>query len=373
MPERRLRALLFAAGLAVASASALHAAKIDWDALEKKAQQYTGKSGNSSSGSNSTQAGDSKSVNLSLPSTPTGRFIDTSPKLLSEQDTRHITVHLKLANRHFLKKNYSKAIDELELVFERQPDHGGGRFMRAVIAARKKDLMTAWQNILVAKEKDAENEKIKSFISKLETRMPQPEKFIGVPGIYRPTPVSVGEKACDIIERFLKEPVSQNLVSLSSEDYQGSDNSAIFPIKMTFSSPVDADAAINIFKVASGETVEKSDDGKDTKVLAVKVKIEKLPLKNPNVKPISSYIEFVKNVAEETDVAISDSVERDKENKILEVTYEIAARDFASLNNFLRKVSPYSHYLRVLELKLAYITGSEEIIWKGKIRVEYQL
>jgi hypothetical protein len=370
MPERASRAFMLAAIFAAASVSSIEAAKIDWDALEKKAQQYTGQS---SSGGKSGDQGSEGSVNLSLPSTPTGRFIDTSPKLLSEQDTRHITVHMKLANRHFMKKNYTKAIDELELVFERQADHGGGRFMRAVIAARKGDYMTAWQNILVAREKDPDSAKIKSFIEKLSTKMPQPEKFVGVPGIYRPTPVSVGEKSCDIIERFLKEPVSQNLVSFSTEEFQGSDNNATFLIKMKFSNPPESQSILNVFKNASGNAAERTDDGKDGKSLDAKIIIDGLPLKNPEVKTLSSYVEFVKNTAEETDIAISDSIEKDKENKVLEVTYEIAARDFASLNTFLRKVSPYSHYLRVIEMKLAFITGSEQVIWKGKIKVEYQL
>lgn len=372
MSEMSHRALFLAALLAAASASAVEGAKIDWDALEKKAQQYTGKS-TGSSGGNSGNQGGKDSVNLTIPAAPTGRFIDTTPKLLSEKDIRHITVHMKLANRHFLKKNYPKAIDELELVFERQPDHGGGRFMRAVIAARKRDHMTAWQNILVAQEKDPENDKIKSFITKLTSVSPKPEKFIGVPGIYRPTPVSACEKACDIIERFLKEPISQNLVSFTTEEYQGSDNDLQFIVKMNFSSPVDANSVMNVFKAASGNPAQRIDDGKDGKKISLKINIDGLPLKNPEVKTLSSYIEFVRNVAEETDVAISDSIERDKENKILEIVYEIAARDVSSLNNFLRKVSPYSHYLRINELKLAYITGSEQIIWKGKIKVEYQL
>jgi hypothetical protein len=203
--------------------------------------------------------------------------------------------------------------------------------------------------------------------------MPQPEKFVGVPGIYRPTPVSVGEKSCDIIERFLKEPVSQNLVSFSTEEFQGSDNNATFLIKMKFSNPPESQSILNVFKNASGNAAERTDDGKDGKSLDAKIIIDGLPLKNPEVKTLSSYVEFVKNTAEETDIAISDSIEKDKENKVLEVTYEIAARDFASLNTFLRKVSPYSHYLRVIEMKLAFITGSEQVIWKGKIKVEYQL
>ena len=369
-PEGKTILVALAAFLAGNLCQPLLAAKIDWDELEKKAAQYTGKSGNNPSGS---KQQNKPSVNLELPKTPTGRFIDTSPKLLSEQDARHITVHMKLANRNFMKKNYSKAIEELELVFERQPDHGGGRFMRAVIAARKRDHMTAWQNILVAEEKEPESEKIKSFIKKLSSVVPKPEKFVGVPGIYRPTPVSVGEKSCDVIERFLKEPVSQNLVGFTTEEFAGSDNNGEFHLMMNFSNPAEADRIIEVFKRATGEAVTRTDDNKDGKRLSLKLLLGGLPIGNPATKTLSSYLEFVKNVAEETDIAISNSIERDKENKVLEVTYEIAARDFTSLNNFLRKVSAYSHYLRVLELKLAYITGSETIIWKGKIKVEYQL
>lgn len=346
------------------------AADIDWDALEKKAQQYTDEN---SGGSSNTISKIKDSVNVSVPSQPTGRVIDNSTRIFSEQDTRHITVHMKLANRNFLRKKYEKAIEELELVFEREPDNAGGRFMRAVIAARKKDHMTAWQNILVAKEKDPENAKIKSFITKLTSVMPQPEKFIGVPGIYRPTPVSACEKAADVIEKFLKEPLSQNLISFSTDEFSEKGNGSAISISMVFSAPPDAEQILALFKTSTGEPVERLDDKSDNKKLSVKIELAGLKIKNPQTKPISELREFVKNISEEADVAISDSVERDKENKILETTYEIAARNFSSMNDFFRKASPYAHTFRVLELKLSYIKGSQEIIWKGKAKIEYQL
>lgn len=346
--------------------------KIDWDALEKKAQQYTGKkiSGGSDSSDEEGSEG-KKSVNLTIPSSPTGRFIDPGPKTLSVEDTRHVTARMKLANLNFKNRRYDNAIKYIDEALEREPDHPGARFMRAVIAARKGDHLTAWQNILIARERDGENPKVKSFISKLETRMPQPQSFVSVPGIYRPNPKMVGEKSFDIIERFLREPVSQNLVNFSTEEFEGGDNNALMPIKMTFSAPHEADAIMAVFKTATGEMPQRSDN--DPKSLSLKLKISGVPLKNPEVKTISGHVEFVKETAEETDVAISDSAERDKENKVLEITYEIASRDFASLNNFVRKITPYAHTCRVIEMKLAYITGSEQIIWKGKIRVDFQL
>jgi hypothetical protein len=350
----------------------LLAADIDWDELEKKAQQYTGKSTSISSG-RSSSGSSAGSVNITLPEQPTARVVTRTERMLSEKDIRHITVHMKLANRNFKRKNYDKAIDELELVFERQPDHGGGRFMRAVIAARLRDYMTAWQNILVAKEKDPENNKITSFIDKLKTVMPEPEKFVGVPGVYRPSPISVCEKAGDVIERFLKEPISQNLISFSTEEFVSKGSGATTEMLMKFSVAPDVGQILDLFKRSTGEAVERTDDKSDPKQLKIRFELADLPLKNPKVKTVSSYRDFVKFISEETDVALSDSVERDKENKILEITNEVAARSFDSLNDFLRKASPYAHTYRVLELKLSYIKGQQEIIWKGKVRIEYQL
>jgi hypothetical protein len=98
-----------------------------------------------------------------------------------------------------------------------------------------------------------------------------------------------------------------------------------------------------------------------------------MPVENKQVKPVSDLREFVKMIAEETDVAISDTEERDAENKILDTTYEIAVRDFKSLNDFLRKMSPYAHKFRVISLKLAYITGSQTVIWRSKVQMFYQM
>lgn len=347
------------------------AAKRDWGDLEKKAQQYIGNS--SQGGSSQGNSNGNSSVNLSIPGQPTGRVLDTSAKMLSEKDTWHVTVHMKLANRGFLAKKYDKAINELELVFDRQPDHCGGRFMRAVIAARKRDHMTAWQNILIAQKKEPENEKIKSFIEKLSTVMPQPEKFVGVPGIYRPTPISACEKATDAMERFLKDPTSSDLVNFSTGDYVKAGSDTTMELKMAFSSSPNVEQILALFKQSTGKTAERIDDKSSPKKLAIKFNLAELPIQNPKVKPASGLRDFVKTISDQADVALSDTVEEDKENKILETTYDIAARSFSSLNDFLRKAAPYAHTFRVIELKLAYIKGSQEIIWKGKVKVAFQL
>ncbi len=347
------------------------AADIDWKKLEDKAKEYQ----NKQSGDKKIDVG-GKSVNISIPSQPTGRNIDGSELILSEGDQRYISVHMKLANRHFSRKNYPRAIEEVELVFERQPDHPGGRFMRAVIAGRLKDHVTAWHNITIARDKDPENAKIKSFIEKLKTVAPEPQKTIGVPGIFRPIPLSASEKAFDVIERLLKDPANHNITSIDLDDYKVEGSSVWIQMRISCSSAVQKTSIAEVLEKASGgrsEILSGPPPQGEEKLLEIKFEIPDMAVENKEVKPAADLREFVKMIAEETDVAISDSEERDSENKILDTTYEIASRDFKTLNDFLRKVSPYATRFRLISMKLAYLAGSQDIIWRCRVQVFYQM
>ena len=119
--------------------------------------------------SNKTTLSSSSSEKIKgLAEQPSSRFVDPSEKSLSKEDERHVTVHMKLANRHFKNKNYEKAIEEVDKVFERNPSHPGGHFMLAVIAGRRKDYNSAWYHINIAKEKNGSEKKIGDFITKLK-------------------------------------------------------------------------------------------------------------------------------------------------------------------------------------------------------------
>lgn len=352
--------------------NAASAADINWDELEKKAQQYTGEIEKKDNDSGSSSgSGKSKGVDLVLPGQPQGRTIDNAAPPLSEADKRHITVHLKLANRHFSKKNYPKAIEETDLVFEREPDNAGARFMRAVIAGRLRDHQAAWFNILIAREKDQANPKIDTFINKLKTVAPEPTEPVWVQGVYRSIPVSGCEKAADVIERLLLDPVSHNITSLQTGDFTEEADKTVMPVQLECSSPPDKDAIVSLLKKAAGGDVTiKSGEGNK---LDLSVTIKGFGIENKNARPISDLQEFIKDLTEEVDVAISDTVEREAENKILDITYEISTRDFKTLNDFLRKISPYATRFRVQSLRLAYITGSQSIIWKCKVQVLYKV
>lgn len=364
-----LQALLLA-GCFLAPLAAT-AADINWDELEEKAKRYTGEEGEGIKIPKIT----GNSVNLALSTQPTGRVIDGSSSELSSADKSYILVHMKLANRHFSRKNYQRAIEEVELVFEKEPDNAGGRFMRAVIAGRMKDHQTAWHNIIIARNKDPQNPKISSFIDKLKTVSPEPEKPVSVPGIFRPIPISASEKACDILEKFLQHQSSQNVTNLTTEEYINESGSAWLPVTLEASSALSRDEVVAAFKAATGGKVElapPTTSENPDKRLVLKIEIPGVAVENKAVKAVSELREFIKGLSEEIDVAISDTVERDAENKILDTTYEISVREFKTLNDFLRKVSPYSHKFRVLSMKLAFITGSQSVIWKCKVQVFFQ-
>ncbi|PKL47066.1 MAG: hypothetical protein CVV42_14320 [Candidatus Riflebacteria bacterium HGW-Riflebacteria-2] len=350
---------------------AVSAADIDWKKLEEKAKDYQNKQ---SGGKNIVVGG--KSVNITIPSQPTGRNIDSSELILSESDQRYISVHMKLANRHFSRKNYTRAIEEVELVFERQPDHPGGRFMRAVIAARLKDHVTAWHNITIARDKDPESAKIKSFVEKLKTVAPEPQKTVGVPGIFRPIPLSASEKAMDVIEKLLKDQSSHNITSIDVDEYKIEGNSVWVQMKIACSSIVQKANIAAVLEKASGgktEILSGPPPQGEEKLLEIKFEIPDMAVENKDVKPASDLREFVKLIAEETDVAISDSEERDAENKVLETIYEVASRDFKALNDFLRKMSPYALKFKLISMKLAFLAGSQDLIWRCRVQVFYQM
>jgi len=365
------KTLLLSVGLSLIVSITATAAEINWDELEKKAQQYTGETAGSSNEKRSSLGEKAKSLNLTLPGQPQGRTVDNSPRELSEADKRHITVHMKLANRHFARKNYQKAIEEAELVFEREPANVGARFMRAVIAGRLRDHQTAWYNILIAREHDPSNPKISSFISKLATVSPEPANPVWVPGVFRSIPVSASEKACDIFESLLNNPVSHNITGIQTSDFAESAGSVKLPVKFEFSSAPDKSGLLNALrKATTDEVIIDSEEGNN---LSLSLTIKGPGISNQSVKPVSNLREFVKNITEEIDVAISDTVERETDNKQLEIVYEISTRSFATLNDFLRKISPYAISFRIQSMKLAYITGTQSIIWKCKVQVFFKL
>jgi len=342
----------------------VEAGKFNWDSLRKKADKYQNKH---------TKRKTNKTIKEVIKIPPKTR--DTSGLksiILTTKDKRHCKVHMKLANRHFLKKNYDRSIKELNKVFERQPDIAGGRFMRAIIAGRTKNYLTAWQNIMMAKAKDPQNELITSFIKKLATVYPKPNNMRMVEGIYRPSPTYASEMLIDVFERILQEKVSENITSILVNKFEIIRGNVIVRINIEASSAIqDAELSEKIESYSYGSVKEKRLDNKG-KSFDFKLDLGNIASKNAKVRPVSGLQEFLKIVTDKTDIAISDSIERDGENKILHCSCDISVRSFKSLADFFRMVSPYTHSFKVNSLKLAFVPNSSNTMWIGKIEAAFQ-
>ncbi len=351
--------------------NSIYAGKLNLKELEEKARKYTGNNytGNFANGSNNPQ---NSALGDLIQKAPEKRDLEMMKRPLTKENIRHCQGQMINANRNFRKKNYDKAQTYLDKVFDVQPDHSGARFMRAVISARKNDYKTAWLNIIIAEEKDPKNPKIQAFVKKLESVSPRPKILMAVYGIYRPMPVSACEMASDLIERILQEKFSEPFTNISTEEFISEGTSVWVPLIIKSSEPIDESLLTSTIKKVTQFDVKDSKLADDKKSINLKFEVRDLPILNQNFRPVAGYRDYIKIVSEETDMAISNTAERDLENKKLECTYDFSVRTYKNLNDFFRKLSPYSHKFRVVSIKLDYIPNKKDIIWKGKAVVLLQ-
>lgn len=302
---------------------------------------------------------------------PKSRFIDSAPAQASEEDKRHVTVHMKLANRHFSKKNYPKAQEEVKKVFSRDPNNSGGHFMLAVIAGRHKQYKEAWYHIDAAQEKDSNNSKIKDFISKLKTVSQKPDSE-WIPGIHYGIPVDASERTFDLLEKLLADKCSQNITNIEFSDFvSGSEvtQDVVFSALDSFN-PNDI---ISLLKKSNGYNIVTQENS--NKKLKLKLTYKNTKAENPNAKQIKGINDFVNDLLEDMpEIAIINTDEAEPANGIQEITYEVSAREFSSINKFFRQISPYSTKYYIQTMDLAYIPGNQSAtIWKTKIKVSYKI
>jgi hypothetical protein len=302
--------------------------------------------------------------------TPQSRFVENLTRELSEVDKRYIVVHMKLANRHFTRKDYDRANNELDLVFSKDPAHSGARFMRAVISARLKRHELAWYNILMAQEKDPSNDKIKDFIEKLKTVKAQPDPPFWVKDIYRSMPMSACEKCADIIENLLSKQISQNLTKITFGEYSQVGAKVIIPITFYFSTmPARASELKNAIEGVSSARLINENLAINN--ISYNLEINDLPLINPEAVFVVDLKEFIKGVNEDIDVAIENADEYEPSSGIVRVDYKISVRQFSVLADFLRAVAPYAQKFNLTDMTLSFVTGSSSVIWRTELTVYY--
>ena len=304
---------------------------------------------------------------------PKSRTIDTSPKTLSTEDSRHVTFHMKSANRHFSRKNYDKAIEEVNSVFERDPSSSGAHFMYAVILGRRKDYKSAWYHINIAKEKDSGNKKIDDFITKLKTVSSQPDYPEWVSGVYNGIQSDASDRTFDLIEKLLQDECSQNITSIQTTEYksEGTNNSGVeitFKARDQFN-PDKIVLALRKVNPAGAGVKNTSNNN-----LEMRLSFRELSAEKTTAKPINIINDFINDLTEQfPEVAISNTDEGEPQNGIQDIVYEISVREFSTLNQFFRKISPYATKYVLQNMELAYLPGSESTIWKAKVKVSYKV
>ena len=335
----------------------------NYDDLKSKAKQFLNENGKSSAASK---------VENTAVEPPKSRFVDTTSKTLSEEDKRHVMVHMKLANRHFSKKNYEKATEEVKTVFTRDPSNSGGHFMLAVIAGRQKDYKSAWYHIDVAKEKDGSNKKIDDFIEKLKTVSKKPESE-WIPGIYYGTPIDASERTFDLLESLLNDECSQNICAVEITDFTKEGNNVTLEASFNSLEPMPTDKIVALLKQKNGTGL--SEITNSDKSLRVKLTYQNVSNENPKVNPIKGLNDFINDLTEEMpEIAISNTEEAEPANGTQEIIYDLSSREFSSINKFFRQISPFATKYLLQMMTLSYIPGSQSAtIWKARIKVIYKL
>ena len=340
----------------------VYARDININDLKEKAKQYSNGKGGGAAG---------KLDDLTA-EPPKSRFIDPTPISLSGEDKRHILVHMKLANRHFSKKNYDKAKEEVDKVFQRDSSHSGGHFMLAVIAGRHKDYLPAWYHITIAKEKDNGNNKIEDFIKKLKTVSTQPSTPQWIPGVYKGIETNASERTFDILEKLLSDECSQNITYLENSDYQNkSGNKSSSTLILKARDQFDQNKIISLLKNINNSDVSVEENSNNNLKITLTYNIAS---EKNDAKAITGINEFINDLTEEMpEIAVSNIDEGEPTNGYQEIIYDISCREFSSLNQFMRRISPFASKYILQSMDLGYIPGSQSTIWKAKVKILYKV
>lgn len=346
-------------------------ARRDIEELQRRAREFAERSQGKESSTNIRQ--EIESALEETTTQPVSRFVSDTPQTLDQREQRHVDFHMRAANRNFMRRDYSRAINSLEQVFEVDPANAGGRFMRAVMAARNNEYTLAWHNILIAKEKDSDNEKINLFINNLETVKPRPTNMPSVPGIYRSMPSHMSEKIFDVIELLLNDRCSIYIVEFSADQINSlAGNSHRVNFQVRFSRPPEEIDVVDLLSRAAGQRAIVASKSTDLLEYDFEFNIIDLPASNQNVRPAADLNAFVSTTAEELDVALRGSTETVLDNNVLQIVYDISARDFETINSFLRRLSPYAHDFKIKNMRLAGIPRSGQVIWRGDIKINFK-
>ncbi|MBI3037622.1 hypothetical protein HYY75_01040 [bacterium] len=338
----------------------------------------SGDSGNSGDSDTSSESGDSSSSgdsSTSGNSGPSGGQMPTisAPGKIDENDKMFCEAHMKLATRYFKMNNFERTSEELKLIFERVPDFAKGRFMKAVISAKKKDFLDAWRNIEIAQKSAPNSKKIKEFVEKLQKASPKPDVIPEETMVSdRAPPTYASMLIADSLDDFLNNSkVKGKITSFGCKDFSKSDEGVAVSIILAGNDQMNADEMKGIMEEVSKSKVKDVKSENDGKSLEITLLLNGLPEKNPSISPVSGMNEFLEETANECDLKIQPNQESNPDSdKIVSGTYQITAGGMNSINVFLRKLSPKA--VDYLVTQVSASTLGEKSIWKGEIQIRFK-
>ncbi|HNV69039.1 MAG TPA: hypothetical protein PKO06_05015, partial [Candidatus Ozemobacteraceae bacterium] len=271
-------------------------------------------SGDSGSSEVSTTTSQSSSGSSGSSGTPTSGTAepatsdDMQTKTLTPEpddptDKRYCEGHMKLARRHFKNNDFVRAMEEVTLVIERYSLHAEARFLKAVLFAKQKKYIDAWRNIEVAQKTDAENPRIKDFVTRLEKAFPKPAELPEESTVAtRPEPKFGSALLVNALEASVADKaLAGKIEKIACAD--PTDAGGHLSVVITFTATDKLDATTLQTKLKDVGKLETSDPkiASEGKQVTLTATISGLPFQNPDLKPIDKLSEFLRETSEECD------------------------------------------------------------------------
>lgn len=290
---------------------------------------------------------------------------------LDESDRQYCEVHMKNATRNYRKKQYDRALDEVNQVLGVDRNHEGAHFMKAVLEAKRKSYLDAWREVEISRKTLENDAKFKDFVARLQKVSPKPDTILAAGGsASRAAPTHVSELVVDTLEDFFcDKEISGKVSAFGSGEFSEADGKVTVPIHFTAQAALDGLAMEKKFK----ELLKKNDiadfkasDG--NKKVELKLVFSGLPKSNPGLQAVKSVAEFLKEPSEEFDVKIEKSEEVDSgTSKVLMGTYTLMGRGIADINNFLRRVSSSADHYFIDSLEYKSLNG--QTVLRGTVKI----
>jgi hypothetical protein len=292
---------------------------------------------------------------------------------LNSADKAYVKAHWSNARRNYKKKNLDRALEEVKNILSVDKNNGEAYLMRASALAMRKDFSGAWQALDKAKKLLPTDAKVAKFAETLSKTSPRQDSTAGSDsGSGRPAPKFAFEAAVNALEDFFADRASTGKVRGFELGAPADETDKVtFAVAFSGIDSLDPSTLGKRLKELSKREVGDVKAGSTPKNVELKLIIPDLPSKNPAPAAIVDLAEWLKIAAEETDIKIDHSEEGLADaNKLLTGRYTLIGRSITSINEFLRKMTPFAESFALENLQVTAF-GSNAF-WKGTAKITFK-